>query len=200
MGAKRSCPSANPFYSFQEVTLGDDERALLAACGRGFKAGSLLAKPERLRRAVYALLESGDARGSRRRGVPARRPAPIVRLHGEAVARRERQLDVEDAAAARSRTPRSRRPTPVRRRRPLRRVASARPPITNSEAEALTAQLLDTLSRPAESLRKARTAARRDRGRDPFRLRDARQGDAPGSLRASHVSRARSRRAAPSAR
>jgi CheY-like chemotaxis protein/curved DNA-binding protein CbpA len=88
-------PSANPFYSFQEVTLGDDERALLAACGRGFKAGSLLAKPERLRRAVYALLEVGmlevrDGEVFRRGG-----PAPIVRLHGEAIARCERKLDVK---------------------------------------------------------------------------------------------------------
>ena len=87
--------SANPFYSFQEMTLGDDERALLAACGRGFTAGSLLAKPERLRRAVYALLEVGmlevrDGEVFRRGG-----PAPIVRLHGEAVPRREPKVDVK---------------------------------------------------------------------------------------------------------
>ena len=82
-------PSANPFYSFQEVALGDDERALLTACGRGLAAGSLREKPERLRRAVYALLEVGmleirDGEVFRRGG-----PAPVVRLHGEARARRD---------------------------------------------------------------------------------------------------------------
>ena len=88
-------PSANPFYSFQEVTLSDNERALLAACGRGFTAGSLFEKPERLRRAVYALLEIGllevrDGEVFRRGG-----PAPIVRLHGESIPRRERTLEVK---------------------------------------------------------------------------------------------------------
>ena len=88
-------PSANPFYSFQEVNLADDERALLAACERGFTTGSLLAKPERLRRAVYALLEVGllevrDGEVFRRGG-----PAPIVRLHGKAMSRQAGKLDVK---------------------------------------------------------------------------------------------------------
>lgn len=100
-------PSANPFYSFQEVTLADDERALLAACGRGFTTGSLLAKPERLRRAVYALLEVGllevrDGAVFRRGG-----PAPIVRLHGEPVSQHARKLDVKTPPPAVARgTPR----------------------------------------------------------------------------------------------
>lgn len=74
--------SSNPFYSFQEVALGDDERALLEACRRGLVAASLLERPERLRRAVYALLEVGmleirDGAVFRSGG-----PAPVVRLHG----------------------------------------------------------------------------------------------------------------------
>jgi CheY-like chemotaxis protein/Flp pilus assembly protein TadD len=76
-------PSSNPFYSFQEIELGDDERALLNACGRGVSTAALLAKPERLRRAIYALLEVGmlevrDGEVFRRGG-----PAPVVRLHGD---------------------------------------------------------------------------------------------------------------------
>ncbi len=83
-------PSDNPFYSFQEVALGDDERALLNACSRGLAAGSLLAQPERMRRAVYALLEVGmlevrDGEVFRNGG-----PAPVVRLHGESLPRNGR--------------------------------------------------------------------------------------------------------------
>ena len=84
-------PSTNPFYSFQEIALGDDERGLMNACSRGIAAGSLLAKPERLRRAVYALLEVGmlevrDGEVFRGGG-----PAPVVRLHGDPVARDRRE-------------------------------------------------------------------------------------------------------------
>jgi len=83
-------PSSNPFYSFQEIELGDDERALLNACARGVSTAALLAKPERLRRAIYALLEVGmlevrDGEVFRRGG-----PAPVVRLHGDPVVRRSR--------------------------------------------------------------------------------------------------------------
>ncbi len=83
-------PSTNPFYSFQEIALGDEERALLNACARGVSTASLLGKPERLRRAIYALLEVGmlevrDGEVFRRGG-----PAPVVRLHGDPAVRRNR--------------------------------------------------------------------------------------------------------------
>ena len=106
--ARCSCAptaSANPFYSFQEIALGDDERALLTACGRGLAAGSLLAKPERLRRAVYALLEVGileirDGEVFRSGG-----PAPVVRLHGESLPRNERRSDAKTLPPASVTTP-----------------------------------------------------------------------------------------------
>jgi CheY-like chemotaxis protein len=74
-------PSANPFYSFQDVALADDERQILGVCTRGVVAGTLLSKGERVRRAVYGLLEVGmlelrDGEVFRRGG-----PAAIVRLH-----------------------------------------------------------------------------------------------------------------------
>jgi CheY-like chemotaxis protein len=84
-------PSTNPFYSFQELELGDDERALMNACTRGVAVASLLGRPERLRRAVYALLEVGmlevrDGEVFRKGG-----PAPVVRLHGDPAERRKRE-------------------------------------------------------------------------------------------------------------
>lgn len=84
-------PSTNPFYSFQELELGDDERALMTACARGVAVASLLGRPERLRRAVYALLEVGmlevrDGEVFRSGG-----PAPVVRLHGDPAADRKRE-------------------------------------------------------------------------------------------------------------
>jgi CheY-like chemotaxis protein/curved DNA-binding protein CbpA len=74
-------PSANPFYSFQEISLGDDERKVLDACERGPSLRAVMGKSERVRRVVYALLEAGllELRdGSIHRGGG---PAPVVRLH-----------------------------------------------------------------------------------------------------------------------
>lgn len=73
--------SANPFYSFQEIDLGGDERKMLDACARGVAMTAVLGKPERVRRAAYALLETGllelrDGAIFRSGG-----PAPVVRLH-----------------------------------------------------------------------------------------------------------------------
>lgn len=76
--------SANPFYSFQEIDLGSDERRMLDACARGVAMTAVLGKPERVRRAAYALLETGllelrDGAIFRSGG-----PAPVVRLHASA--------------------------------------------------------------------------------------------------------------------
>lgn len=73
--------SANPFYSFQEIDLGSDERKMLDACARGVAMTAVLGKPDRVRRAAYALLETGllelrDGAIFRSGG-----PAPVVRLH-----------------------------------------------------------------------------------------------------------------------
>ena len=80
--------SANPFYSFQEIDLGGDERKMLDACARGVAMTAVLGKPERVRRAAYALLETGllelrDGAIFRSGG-----PAPVVRLHAAAAPRR----------------------------------------------------------------------------------------------------------------
>lgn len=74
-------PSANPFYSFQDVELGDDERKMLDACERGPSLRAVLTKSERVRRVAYALLETGLL--ELREGDIFRRggPAPVVRLH-----------------------------------------------------------------------------------------------------------------------
>lgn len=80
--------SANPFYSFQEIDLGGDERKMLDACARGVAMTAVLGKPERVRRAAYALLETGllelrDGAIFRSGG-----PAPVVRLHAAAAPQR----------------------------------------------------------------------------------------------------------------
>jgi CheY-like chemotaxis protein/tetratricopeptide (TPR) repeat protein len=74
-------PSANPFYSFQEVELGDAERKLLEACSGGPAVRAVQSKSERVRRVAYALLETGLL--ELREGDLFRRglPAPVVRLH-----------------------------------------------------------------------------------------------------------------------
>jgi CheY-like chemotaxis protein/tetratricopeptide (TPR) repeat protein len=76
--------SANPFYSFQEVELGSDEKKLLEACARGVAVSAVLNKSERVRRVAYALMETGllelrDGATFRRGG-----HAPVVRLHDAA--------------------------------------------------------------------------------------------------------------------
>lgn len=104
-------PSANPFYSFQEIELGDAERKMIDACGRGVATKAVLAKPERVRRTAYTLLEVGllelrDGEIFRRGG-----PAPVVRLHANAAPLRP----AESAAAA----PPAAAPTPAPVERPI---------------------------------------------------------------------------------
>lgn len=92
-------PSANPFYSFQEISLGDGERKMLDACARGVATSAVLAKPERVRRAAYMLLEVGllelrDGEIFRRGG-----PAPVVRLHAAAAPVRPAEVEKPPAPA-----------------------------------------------------------------------------------------------------
>jgi len=77
-------PSANPFYSFQEISLGEDERKMLDACAKGVSVKAVLGKSERVRRVAYGLLETGllelrDGETFRRGG-----HAAVLRLHTNA--------------------------------------------------------------------------------------------------------------------
>jgi CheY-like chemotaxis protein len=77
-------PSANPFYSFQDIALGEDERKMLDVCAKGVSVKAVLGKSERVRRVAYGLLETGllelrDGETFRRGG-----HAAVVRLHAKA--------------------------------------------------------------------------------------------------------------------
>jgi tetratricopeptide (TPR) repeat protein len=96
--------SANPFYSFQEIALGAEEKVLLREGERGVTVRALLARPAEQRRAAYTLLETGllelrDGEAMRSGG-----PAPRVRLHLGAApgraAEARRTPAPEDAPAA----------------------------------------------------------------------------------------------------
>jgi CheY-like chemotaxis protein/tetratricopeptide (TPR) repeat protein len=74
--------ASNPFYSFQEIKLGDAEQRLLGAAARGLALRKVLAHGPEIRRAAYALLETGllelrDGEALRRGEAAARVP-----LHG----------------------------------------------------------------------------------------------------------------------
>jgi hypothetical protein len=118
--------------------------APLAACGR-VSDRSLLAKPERLRRAVYALLEVGllevrDGEVFRRGG-----PAPIVRLHGEKVLRRERKLDIKTPPPAVAKA------DPKPQTRPSAEEDHSHYAAADHEQRTALTALLERLSRPARS-------------------------------------------------
>jgi CheY-like chemotaxis protein/DnaJ-domain-containing protein 1 len=115
-------PSANPFYSFQDVELGDAERKMLEACAKGPSMKAVLTKTERVRRVAYALLEMGLL--ELREGDLFRQglPAPVVRLHAA--------TKPPSAAAA------SPRPAPAKPAAPTRaRVAEPAPPPAPAPAE-----------------------------------------------------------------
>jgi CheY-like chemotaxis protein len=127
--------SANPFYSFQEIELGVDEKKLLDACGRGVRVASVCAKTERVRRVAYALLETGLL--ELREGEVFRKggPAPVVRLHAASAPRRK--VEVEMAEPRRVAEP----DAPAQERTPARSPAqaAARPaPKTTAKAPAET--------------------------------------------------------------
>ena len=105
-------PSANPFYSFQEIELGDDERKMLEACAKGPSMKAVLAKSERVRRVAYALLETGLL--ELRQGELFRRglPAPVVRLH--TAGGPQRSAAAPAATPAATPTPRAAAAAPVR--------------------------------------------------------------------------------------
>src|SRR5690606_32169189 len=73
--------SSNPFYSFQEIELDDADVKLLAEGERGIAIGSLLARPEPIRRTAYALLETGLLELRDGEVVRSGGPAPRIRLH-----------------------------------------------------------------------------------------------------------------------
>ncbi len=83
-GAAMIVASANPFYSFQDIALGEDERKMLDACSKGVSVKAVIGKSERVRRVAYGLLETGllelrDGETFRRGG-----HAAVVRLHAKA--------------------------------------------------------------------------------------------------------------------
>jgi CheY-like chemotaxis protein/DnaJ-domain-containing protein 1 len=113
-------PSANPFYSFQDIELGDDERKMLDACAKGAAVKAVLTKSERVRRVAYGLLETGllelrDGETYRRGG-----HAAVVRLHAKAAPSSKPAADRQPAAAAAkpAAKPVARPQTPVRREPP----------------------------------------------------------------------------------
>lgn len=153
-------PSANPFYSFQEIELGDDERKMLDACSKGASLKAVMTKTERVRRVAYGLLETGllELRdgGTFRRGGHA----AVVRLHATSA---PPQQPAPPRVAAKP-APRVAAPPPARREPP----AAAKPkpeadhshyPADHDQRAALTT-LLERLGNPSpfEKLGVARDA------------------------------------------
>jgi hypothetical protein len=124
-------PSANPFYSFQDITLGEDERKMLDACAKGVSVKAVLGKSDRIRRVAYGLLETGllelrDGETFRRGG-----HAAVVRLHVTAVVPK-----AEPARSAPKSAPKAAAPKPAAK--PVAAATSgmrpaAKPPTTQPE-------------------------------------------------------------------
>lgn len=101
--------SSNHFYSFQEIGLDDTDVKLLVEGERGVALRSLLVRPIEIRRAAYALLETGLLELRDGEVVRSGGPAARVRLHG--ATRSGTTAEVADPAPAPAAAPRG---TPLR--------------------------------------------------------------------------------------
>ena len=72
---------ANPFYKFQEIELGAEEKSLLEEGRRALAVEELIARPEEVRRSAYVLLETGLLELREGEAVRTGGPAARVRLH-----------------------------------------------------------------------------------------------------------------------